>query len=245
MQINPSYFSTTGLGNAVVAGLDTENCPVDGVRWMDAATFSDRLSQQESLPPFYSLMQEGKSPVAGSGYRLPTEAEWEFACRAGTRSSFWTGTEGSPLTQEIWTGRNSGGMTRAVGQTNSNPFGLHEMHGNVWEWVNDWWKPGYYEQFVDNAAINPQGWPFPESQRVIRGGSWDSSVLWCRSAYRIALAPDMKMYSVGFRIALSIEAVEESLKRQEATTTPKIGSRDRQGTDTKANVSPVGLAKVP
>jgi len=205
---NPSYCSSTGAGKAVVAGLDTQNCPVDGVSWLDATAFCNQLSQRASLPSFYSPRKAGASPAAGSGYRLPTEAEWEFACRAGTATSFWTGTEESPLIPEIWAGISSKGMTHPVGQTSANPFGLHEMHGNLWEWVSDWWKPGYYEQFVDKAALNPRGWSSTETQRVIRGGGWDSSVVWCRSAYRVGVDPNIKMYSLGVRVALSIDAVK-------------------------------------
>jgi formylglycine-generating enzyme required for sulfatase activity len=133
-------------------------------------------------------------------YRLPTEAEWEYACRAGTATRFSYGDDPgyTNLTNYAWYDDNSGFTTHPVGQKLPNLWGLHDMHGNVWEWCQDWWSynlPG-------GIAVDPQG-PVTGSYRVIRGGNWRDFAWMCRSAYRYEILPDYRYGDFGFRVVLA------------------------------------------
>jgi formylglycine-generating enzyme required for sulfatase activity len=213
--MNPSYFSKTGPNEKVaqqLTDLGTENFPVDNVSWNDAAEYCAKLSKQEQLKPFYSRAGETIIPLKGTGYRLPTEAEWEFACRAGTTTKFWNGDE-SPAG---WFSNNSGGRTHEIGELGDNPFGLYDVHGNVYEWVEDPWEPRYYERFAKKIAIDPK-YPFSAGpHRVARGGVWINSACHCRSAFRYRFDPtqrsDLRFHpEPGFRVALATEALRREL----------------------------------
>ncbi len=160
---NPSHFS----GN--------DRLPVESVSWFDAVTFCNALSQKDGLPPFYKI--NGKTVQvpdwSGPGYRLPTEAEWEYACRAGTNTRFLFGNDENALGQYAWYSANSGSKTHPVGEKKPNAFGLHDMHGNVWEWCWDGYDANYYGQ---SRAKDPRG-PEAAVPRVFRGGSWDCGPL--------------------------------------------------------------------
>jgi formylglycine-generating enzyme required for sulfatase activity len=182
-----------------------------------AADFCAKLSQREQLQPVYVRNGERIRPQSGTGYRLPSEAEWEFACRAGTITKFWTGDVDDHLVRAAWTKGNSASRTQAVGELEANPFGLFDVHGNVWEWVNDGWDAGFYAQSQDQPAINPNS-PFSTSpMRVFRGGSWYGYATECRSSHRDAYHPAFQYYSVGFRVALPVEAVKAALAKGGAT----------------------------
>jgi formylglycine-generating enzyme required for sulfatase activity/serine/threonine protein kinase len=214
---NPSHFAKTGPEAQLVekvAGLETAQHPVETVSWYDAAEFCAKLSQQENLKPFYFRVGDTVTPLKGSGYRLPTEAEWEFACRAGTTSRFWSGEREQDLARAGWFGHNSGLRTHEVGELASNPLGLFDVHGNVWEWVQDAWDQRYYEQFAKNPAVNPSH-PFSAgSQRVVRGGHSGCYVPYCRSSFRAgAKDPSFCTYDQGFRVALPVAAVKSSLSK--------------------------------
>jgi formylglycine-generating enzyme required for sulfatase activity/serine/threonine protein kinase len=212
MGSNPSHFAPLGMGKEAVAGLETAEHPVDTVSWNDAAEFCAKLSKQEKLKPFYFRAAETITPLDGNGYRLPSEAEWEFACRAGTATKYWIGGQDADLIRAGWFDGNSGGRTHAVGELKANPFGLSDMHGNVWEWVQDGWDANSYAQFQVSPAINPGG-PFAGSHRVLRGGSWASSVSFCRTSHRHAPhAPSFYFYGIGVRVSLTIDAVRQALK---------------------------------
>ena len=132
--------------------------------------------------------------------RLPTEAEWEYACRAGTQTPFYNGsTDDSTVGALAWYGSccggNSGGQTHAVGGKAANGFGLHDMSGNVWEWVNDW-----YGTYPSSAQTNPTG-PVSAPYRVVRGGSWSNVTYVVRSSYRGFDTPGGAVNSLGFRVA--------------------------------------------
>jgi formylglycine-generating enzyme required for sulfatase activity len=217
MQANPSYFSATGDGKDRVANLETVKHPVEMVSWNDAAEFCTKLSQQEKLKPFYFRSGETITSLEGTGYRLPTEAEWESACRAGTTTRFWSGDEDNDLVSAGWFGGNSGGRTHAAGELKANPFGLWDVHGNVWEWVQDGWDPAFYGKFEENVAVNPAS-PF-SAQRVLRGGRFDSSPPHCCSSYRSANYPTLRISLIGFRVVLVAEGVKQRLSQKPAEST--------------------------
>ena len=210
---NPSRFSNTGPSKETVANLDTQNHPVETVSWNDAAEFCAKLSQTEDLKPFSLRTGETVAPLAGTGYRLPTEAEWEFACRAGSTTQFWVGERDEDLARAAWFSTNSGEHSHAVGGLQSNSWGLFDILGNVWEWVQDGWDQTYSEQFASHPAINPAA-PSLGPLCVIRGGDSSGPATFCRSTFRGVYAPSSAVFSIGFRAALTVDAVKESLKRR-------------------------------
>ncbi|NEO79328.1 MAG: formylglycine-generating enzyme family protein [Moorea sp. SIO4G3] len=159
-----------------------KNLPVEGVTWFEAIEFCERLQLKTDRP-----------------YRLPSEAEWEYACRAGTATRFHFGETISPKVATY-----NGTQTTAVGSHQAaNAFGLEDLHGNVWEWCADHWYDNYIDAPVDGTARTTNS---RASHRVIRGGSWLDTPNLCRSGYRNALPPGNKVITIGLRIALSIEA---------------------------------------
>ncbi len=211
---NPSHFSSTGAGKEAVANLETQNHPVETVSWNDAAEFCAKLSQKEELKPFYLRAGETITRLDGTGYRLPTEAEREFACRAGTTTKYWISDKDEDLVRAGWFGGNSGVRTHTAGALKANPLGLYDIHGNVWEWVEDEWQPTSYGQFVDKPAINPSSSSFAGPQRGARGGGWGDTASGCRASVRGAKVPTDRNLYIGFRASLSADAVEELLKRE-------------------------------
>jgi len=133
---------------------------------------------------------------------LPTEAEWEYSCRAGTTTKYWFGDKDEQLILAGWFGANSGSRTHAVGELKANPFGLFDIHGNVHEWVQDAWGPAYYGQFQEKPAIDPNAPSSARSPRVVRGGHWHYPASLCRSSDRYAVDPSSRGYDVGFRVSL-------------------------------------------
>jgi formylglycine-generating enzyme required for sulfatase activity/serine/threonine protein kinase len=165
------------------------NRPVEMVSWNDAAEFCRKLGD---------LPQE-KS--AGALYRLPTEAEWEYSCRAGTTSLHNFGDNSNQLRERAWCDGNSAMQTHPVGQFPPNAWGLYDMHGNVWEWCQDWYDSGYYRQ---SPTGDPMGTDTGTS-RVLRGGSWGNINPYCfRSAYRSAGGPDGRCDNVGIRVVRTV-----------------------------------------
>ena len=202
MGVNPSHFTPTGMRKEAVAGLETAEHPVETVSWNDAAEFCAKLSQQEKLKPFYFRVGDTITPLAGTGYRLPSEAEWEFACRAGTTTKYWMSDKDEDLVRAGWFGGNSGQRTHAAGELKANPFGLSDMHGNVWEWVEDCWSDEY------TPAHPADGKPFLGANcegRVLRGGSWEDYAGDVRASARVASSREDATWSDGFRVARSIE----------------------------------------
>ncbi len=158
--------------------------PVEQVRWSDAVRYCNERSQLEGLEPAYDL-KTWTCRFEANGYRLPTEAEWEYAARAGTTTTYSFGSSEANLRQHGWFKANTGGKPRPVGQLRPNSWGLFDMHGNVWEWCNDFYKVDYYAESPQN---DPKG---PESgdKKVLRGGCWNSTPDACRSAYRYNESP--------------------------------------------------------
>jgi formylglycine-generating enzyme required for sulfatase activity len=186
--------------------------PVENVNWYDAIVFCNKLSILEGLSPVYTINGStdpaswGAVPTRSNsvwdavtvnwdvnGYRLPTEAEWEYACRAETTTAYHTGARMSDNTG--WFGDNSDGMPHEVGKKTPNAWGVYDMHGNVYEWVWDWCGESTYT----GSAANPRG-PATGSDRVARGGSWDCDARLVRSAVRESLDPDSRSGDLGFRV---------------------------------------------
>ena len=153
------------------------------VSWNDAQEFIKRLNARE-----------------GHGrYRLPTEAEWEYAARAGTTTAYSFGDDVGQLGKYAWHGEDfSSGGTHPIGQKEPNTWGFHDMHGNVWEWVQDW----YADRHDGSATTDPTG-PRTGAHRVVKGGSWHQTSTSWRSAYRKPYEPDYRGISIGFRVALT------------------------------------------
>ena len=153
---NPAYFKTEKVG------MTSRNHPVDSVSWYDAQEFVRKLNEQEGT----------------DAYRLPTEAEWEYACRAGTDTRYFFGDDVSPLGDYAWHDDNANGTTHQIGQKQPNAFGLYDMYGNVWEWVADSWHDNYEGAPTDGTVWRNSD---NEEANVLRGGAWDTepSLLRC------------------------------------------------------------------
>jgi len=169
MGSNPSRFKDCG-----------DNCPVEQVSWDDAQEFIVKLNEREGTDK----------------YRLPTEAEWEYACRAGSTTRFCFGDDETTLGEYAWYS-DTGLRPHPVGQKNPNAWGLYDMHGNVWEWCQD-----RYGDYPSSPVTDPTG-PSLGTFRVLRGGSWGDYGLGadCRSALRLSVSPVSRNYGIGFRVA--------------------------------------------
>jgi formylglycine-generating enzyme required for sulfatase activity len=183
---NPSHFQGADL-------------PVEQVTWPQAARYCNARSRREGLQPCYNE-DTGACDFRASGYRLPTEAEWEYACRAGTESEYSFGGEPRQLGDFAWFAGNSARKTHPVGRKKPNPWGLLDMHGNVAEWCQDVYDPGYYQASTEK---NPRG-PEDGKEYVLRGGSWKSAADAVRSASRIGESPGfsdacLARDAIGFR----------------------------------------------
>lgn len=162
---------------------DNPHTPVERVRWRDAKRYCNERSMLEGLKPCYNeKTPEWDCDYAADGYRLPTEAEWEYAARAGADGAYDFGAS-EKLRQYAWFKDNSEQKTHPAGQRKPNGFGIYDLYGNVSEWCEDVYNPTYYQA---SAATDPHGPPNPgkDVKRVIRGGSWQSSPEQCRAASR-------------------------------------------------------------
>ena len=153
--------------------------PVEQIRWSDAVRYCNARSRLEGLEAAYDL-DTWTCRFEANGYRLPTEAEWEYAARAGATSAYVFGDEETKLKQHAWYKANAGGKPRPVRQRRPNAWKLYDMHGNVWEWCNDFYKVDYY---LESPEKDPRG-PVSGEKKVLRGGCWNSNPDACRSAYR-------------------------------------------------------------
>ncbi|MBT4482723.1 MAG: SUMF1/EgtB/PvdO family nonheme iron enzyme, partial [Candidatus Latescibacteria bacterium] len=194
-EVTQAQYSSVMSSNPSFHKLD-DNCPVEKVSWKDAITFCNRLSERLGLEKCYNL-STGECDFSKNGFRLPTEAEWEHACRGNIGSEYNSGNGESALNRAGWYQRNSGEKTHPVAQKAANAFGLYDMHGNVWEWCNDWYSKRSYE--IDKKTENPTG-VSNSKERVLRGGSWLDWPKDCTSSKRRDFNPDKNYSDVGFRI---------------------------------------------
>ncbi|MFN0055201.1 MAG: formylglycine-generating enzyme family protein [Planctomycetales bacterium] len=184
---NPSWFSTAGAGRSDVTGEQTAQFPVERLSWDEAMDFCGKLTENER--------KERHLPLEWK-YTLPTEAQWEYACRAGSTTRFCFGDDQARLSEFAWYSSNSENKTHLVGTRAANAWGLHDMHGNVWEWCRD----VHVESLL--GGRDPEV-THGSSGRVTRGGCWDMIAPGCQSANRKKDSADARDYNLGFRIALS------------------------------------------
>jgi formylglycine-generating enzyme required for sulfatase activity len=206
MGANPSYFGGEGspgiglVAAGVPGGLDDtyyserQRSPVEEVSWYDACEFCNRLSVRMGRQKVYAI--DGRSVSAdfsADGFRLPTEAEWEYAARAGESFPFAGSTDPAAV---AWFEDNSQGTTHPVGTKAANAWGLYDMSGNVWQWCWDWFNP-----YPAGPQTDPQGGP-PAERKVIRGGSWYNPAAWCTVSRRFGFFPSYNQndLNIGFRV---------------------------------------------
>jgi formylglycine-generating enzyme required for sulfatase activity len=158
--------------------------PVEQTQWTDAVRFCNECSARDGLTPCYDL-KTWACNFEANGYRLPTEAEWEYACRAGSRTKYGCGDDAADLVRFAWFKPHSGGKTHPVGEKLPNRWGLYDMHGNVWQWCQDYYGATYYRE---SPRKDPRG-PATGTTRVLRGGAWDSTPEKCGAAYRFQEFP--------------------------------------------------------
>jgi len=213
------YQEIMGSNPSVFKG---DNLPVENVSWYDAVEYCNKRSQKEGLTPAYAINKNQKDlnninindnvkwtvmwNRSANGYRLPSEAEWEYACRAGTTTPFCTG-DNITTSQANYNGRypynnNDKGISYKkplpVGSFEPNAWGLYDMHGNIWEWCWDW----YNVDFSNEAKTDPMG-AFSGAGRVVRGGSWAAPAEYARSASRVPNYPNRRYNYLGFRLVRS------------------------------------------
>jgi formylglycine-generating enzyme required for sulfatase activity len=191
MGINPAYFDT---------GATAPLRPVEQVSWYDAVKYCNALSLRVGLTAVYDT-STWIADFTKNGYRLPTEAQWEYACRGNTTTPYWWGADTNGMGARAWWRGNSDSTTHPVAAKPANAYGLCDMTGNVWEWCNDW-----YGAYSSGAQSDPPGPDSnPDSYRVIRGGSWNYTDAPLRSAIRDIGLPGYRyfnFYGFGFRVVL-------------------------------------------
>jgi len=209
MGMNPSYFHGSS-GREPSAGEIQGKRPVENVTWYDAVEFCNKLSEKEGLDLYYNIDKNTLDPnntnsydtikwsitinESANGYRLPTEAQWEYACRAGSTTNWYFGNDENQLINYAWYYANSNNMTHEVGKKLPNVYGLYDMHGNVWERCWDW-----YDSLPDADQTDYMG-AVSGNFRVERGGSWGISAEGTRSSYRGNYSPFSRYIAIGFRV---------------------------------------------
>lgn len=162
-----------------ISMINDDTCPVEKISWFDAMEFIEKLNA-----------------MTGERFRLPTEAEWEYAARGGEKSQNFKYSGSNNAAHVAWCFFNSGCMINPVGHLKANELGICDMSGNVWEWCADW-----YGRYEEGDVMNPTG-PSEGERRVLRGGSWDFGAEYCRNTNRNSSNPKSRFYVSGFRLAL-------------------------------------------
>jgi len=218
----PSFFTGTNIwgGGTAPETFDRRDLPVERVSWYDAIVFANRLSELRGLTPAYEMQTAANTSewstdpatwgalpmsnnarwnnvrvITGStGYRLPTEAQWEFAAKGGNEGETYTFSGSNDADEVAWHNGNSGGRTRPVGTLAPNGLGIYDMSGNVWEWVWDWWG-----SYTSEAKTDPTG-ASSGTDRVLRSGCWNVAGVNSRSVNRQTALPDNRFTYIGFRL---------------------------------------------
>jgi formylglycine-generating enzyme required for sulfatase activity len=178
---------------------------VETVSWFDAVAFCNALSEKDGVKPYYQIVGSGADhrvsipDLDGTGFRLPTEAEWEYVCRAGTTTNYSFGNDPAALQDVAWFDGNSEKKTHPVAEKQANKFHLHDMYGNVREWCWDRYDKDYYKKKDPKDSGGP-GDPADNHPHVQRGGSWDSAPPLLRSAARAKIPPIATGQFFGFRV---------------------------------------------
>ncbi len=202
------FCEATGKSKSGDKGWGRGTRPVIYVSWWDAIAYCNWLSEKEKLPKAYdsngNLLDKDRRVTTDItkvlGYRLPTEAEWEYAARGGNKSRGYQYAGSSTIGDVAWYDSNSGGKTQEVGKKAPNELGLYDMSGNVWEWCSDWWDSGYYSKSPTTNPYNSTA----GSIRVKRGGGWGISATYSRVALRSNNSPTRAYFNLGFRIARTV-----------------------------------------
>jgi formylglycine-generating enzyme required for sulfatase activity len=176
-------------------------CPVDSIRWYDAVLFCNALSKMSDLDTCYNYSQSGATDAVcnftKNGYRLPTEAQWEYACRAGSTTLYWWGSDTNGMGARVWWYKNSNNRIHPVAKKVANAWGLYDMMGDVWQWCNDW-----YGAYTAGPVTDPTG-AASGTNRIFRGGSWsDDGLGFYISASRNGAVPSYCDNHHGFRVVL-------------------------------------------
>lgn len=177
---------------------EEKHYPVQHVSWYDAAHYCNWLSERAGYGKVYLFGQDTLHDLSANGYRLPTEAEWEYAAAGGKTNKEGKYAGDEPLHALAWYSGNAMKHPHPVGTKQANALGFHDLSGNVWEWCHDWYDMGYYARTRD--AQDPAG-PEKGDLRCLRGGAWNNSGKHCRIANRSSRYPDFRDGSVGFRVA--------------------------------------------
>jgi len=190
---------------------------VESVSWHNAVDFCIKLSEREKLTPGYFREGDVLTVTKGEGYQLPTEARWEFACRAGTTSAYWFDGGEDGVARVGWVFANAESRTHSVEQLNANPFGLFDITGNVWEWCEDLMNSPDYSELKSQPSIDPRHAVGRGAHRIARGcdyswGGNDRTLIHSRSAFRGRWEPNEHHASIGFRVVLPVDAVRQALK---------------------------------
>ena len=207
MQID--YQELMGINPSKYVG---DSLPVDKVNWFDAALFCNALSKQDGFDTVYEYaeiigtpgdscrLKDLKIDLTKKGYRLPAEAEWEYACRGGTATDYYWGNSSDIDTMSMyaWYSKNSNNETHKVGKKLPNDYGLYDISGNLYEWCHDWYGP-----YTSDTEVNPEG-PASGTSRIIRGGNWLTSAKYCRASYRGCIGAPFRCSAIGFRVARSL-----------------------------------------
>jgi formylglycine-generating enzyme required for sulfatase activity len=217
MGSNPSKFK------------EDTTCPVEMVNWDEASAFCRKLGE---LP-------EERS--ARGAYRLPTEAEWEYGCRAGTTATWYSGDDETGLKEVAWYSGNAGGKTHPVCEKRRNAWGLYDMHGNVWEWCQDWWVADYYGASPLDDPTGPAG----GSHRVRRGGGWGFDASYGRASGRGGSDPGGRRDDLGFRLARTVSVAEDGVVTSQKSVAEPPQSKDSPSEEPPSPVTPPSARPAP